>query len=158
MNILAMSDFALVMHTHSEHSELIGELHVGDGNAYNDHLHGVLRVNEYDCEDFYFCDIGSIEEIKLFFDSLDFLLGQTGVNSFCFALNCTTTWRGQYLKNVRKIFNEYASTIFHDNGALDNLKNNFEKQRFIDIYLRISQALNFAENGLIQFTEEGFLY
>ena len=58
------------------------------GQIVEKYCYKIILTNEdpYD-ED----PVKSIEEIKLFFDSLDFLLGQTEVNSFCFALNCATT-------------------------------------------------------------------
>lgn len=156
-NILVMREFELVRHTEDEYSHLIGQLEVGDGCAYNDHLNGLLEASQYRCEDFYFTGLESEEKLRIFFDALDDLTGAKGIERYNFSLNCAKTWRGKYLKIVRKRFNENASIIFHDNGALDQLTEKIDKNEFILTYLKLSQAFNFAKNGLIQFTEKDFL-
>jgi hypothetical protein len=153
INLLAIRGIELIANVYNENSELIGVLEIGDENVFNGGFCGIYGVNEYRCEDFFSCSLGNHTNLIAFFDALDDFMSLEGVQSFKYALENSTTWAGCYLQATRDFFNDGASSLFFDNGALDQLKGGYNKDDFIKTYLKISQALNFVGDGLIQFTQ-----
>ena len=158
MKILAIRNFCINNNTHNEVSEMIGQLDLGLASEYNGGLNGVLGVRQYEAEDFYFMELGSENKVLDFFYALDNILGMPDEMGYLNAFKNAKSWTAEFLSCVKVGLNLGAGTIFFDNGNLNQLPNNLEMKEFILMYLKISQALNFADDGLIQFTNEENIY